>query len=54
MKTTKTLVATLVLAALPSFGFAMCSGYGHQEASISCAAGTVYDADTKTCVTVSG
>ncbi len=54
MKTTKTIFASLILAALPSIGFAGCSGYGHQEASMSCADGMVYDAETKACVTVSG
>lgn len=50
---TKTLLATLALALAPSIGFAACSGYGHSEtASISCAEGSVYDADTKACVPV--
>ena len=55
MKSTKTLFATLVLATLPSFGFAMCSGYGHEQtASMSCAEGMVWDAATQTCVKVTG
>lgn len=54
MTKTKTLFVALALAAVPTLGFAQCSGYGHQEASMSCANGTVWDADTKTCVTVSG
>jgi len=52
MKLTALLTA-LVLTAAPSFAFAMgCSG-GHQEASMSCANGTIWDADSKTCVTAS-
>lgn len=54
MKTSKILIVALAMVAAPSMSFAMCSYGKHQEASISCADGTVYDADTQTCVTVSG
>ena len=54
MMSKKTLLVAVMLTALPSLSFAMCSGYKHQEASMSCADGTVYDAESKTCVTVSG
>lgn len=54
MKTTKTLIAAATLAVLPTLGFAQCAGKVHQEAMMSCADGMVYDAESKTCVTVSG
>lgn len=51
----KTLCVALALTVIPTLSFAMCSGYGHdQAASMSCADGTVWDAQTGTCVTVSG
>ncbi|WP_420863888.1 carbohydrate-binding module family 14 protein [Algirhabdus cladophorae] len=43
----------MVLTAAPSFAFAMGCSSGHTEASMSCANGTVWDADSKTCVTAS-
>ena len=54
MKTTKSIFVALALAALPTLSYAECSGYGHQEAAMSCADGTVWDPEAKTCVTVSG
>jgi hypothetical protein len=49
---TKTLAVALVLTLAPTLSFAMgCSGYKHQQA-MSCADGTVYDADTQSCVKV--
>ena len=55
MKTTKTLLAAVVMTALPTLGFAMCSGYGHSEqASMSCVEGTIWDADTQSCVKLTG
>ncbi|WP_373028071.1 carbohydrate-binding module family 14 protein [Sulfitobacter sp.] len=41
-------LSTLALVVLPTFGFATCSS---QEHAMSCAEGTVYDAETATCVT---
>ena len=41
-------LATLALVALPSFSMAMCSS---QEHAMSCAEGTVYDAESASCVT---
>jgi hypothetical protein len=47
--TTKTLLAALALTLLPAVSFAMgCSGKSHQTQS--CGVGTVWDADTQTCV----
>lgn len=43
----KTLLAAAALATLPALGFAACSG-SHQ--AMSCAEGTVWDADSGTCV----
>lgn len=40
-------LSTLALVALPSFGFAMCASQKH---AMSCAEGSVYDAETATCV----
>ena len=55
MKTTKTLCAAVLLTALPTLGFAACSGYGHyNEASMSCAEGTIWDADARACVKLTG
>jgi len=51
MKTTKTLAAALVLATLPTFGFAMCQWGEHETTAASCAEGMVWDATTGTCVT---
>ena len=42
-------LSTLALVVLPSLGFAMCSSEQHV---MSCAEGTVYDAESATCVTV--
>ena len=53
MKTTKTLIVALALSALPGLAFATCSFGTHQEASMSCAEGTVWDAETEKCVTAS-
>ena len=56
MKTTKTLLVAVALSAMPAFAFAMgCSGYEHQQqAAISCADGTVWDADKRACVKLTG
>lgn len=50
--TIKSLAAAVALSVLPAMGFAYECGFGKEEtASISCAEGTVYDANTGTCVT---
>ncbi|MDU8944983.1 hypothetical protein [Ovoidimarina sediminis] len=54
MTTKKTVLFALLLSALPTLSFAMCSGYGHQEATMSCADGSIWDTEKKACVTVTG
>ena len=49
MTTTKLLLATLALAALPTVLAAGCPS-SHEQASMSCADGTQWDADTRSCV----
>ena len=50
--TIKTLLTTAALTlASATAGFAACSG--HDQASMTCAEGTVYDADTNTCKVIS-
>ncbi|MGR3802293.1 chitin-binding domain-containing protein [Marinibacterium profundimaris] len=44
----KTAIVTLALATLPALASADCS-WSHQQAQ-SCAAGTTWDAETRTCV----
>jgi hypothetical protein len=44
----KIALATATLMLLPSLGMAM--GCNHSKQAMSCAAGSVYDADTNTCV----
>ncbi|MCE8001018.1 MAG: adenylosuccinate lyase [Rhodobiaceae bacterium] len=44
----KTLFVVFGLLVLPASGYAMCSGHDHQ--ALSCAEGTVWNADTQTCV----
>ena len=46
----KTLLAAFVLTALPGFAYAQCSWGGAQEATMSCADGTTWDAASQTCV----
>ena len=49
----KMTVAALLLTLTPGLAFAMgCSGGDHssKQASMSCAEGTLFDADTNTCV----
>jgi hypothetical protein len=51
MKTFKTAIAALALAALPTIGFAMCSGMEHKNTTAaSCPQGMVFDPATGTCV----
>ncbi|MBT0957141.1 adenylosuccinate lyase [Alphaproteobacteria bacterium KMM 3653] len=48
---TKTVLAALALTLAPTLALAMGCGSEHsQEASISCADGTTYDADAGKCV----
>ncbi|WJY21338.1 hypothetical protein QTA57_16495 [Fontisubflavum oceani] len=48
----KTLLAALALMTAPSLAIAECSwGHGSNEASISCAQGTTWDAESQRCVT---
>ena len=54
MTTKRTVLIAAVLATLPTITFAMCSGYGHQEATMSCADGMTWDKETNSCVTVTG
>lgn len=50
----KTLLTALTLTLLPGFAFAMgCSSFGHTTASMSCAEGMTFDAETETCVPIS-
>ena len=48
-----TLLTVLVFTAAPYSALAMGCSDGHKEASMSCADGTTWDADTEKCVTVS-
>ena len=53
----KTLLAALALATAPGLAFAECSGFGHsksEQVTMSCAAGSVYDAETERCVPTTG
>lgn len=54
--TIKTLLATAAITLVTATsGFAEGCQWGkHETASMSCAAGTVYDAETNTCKVVSG
>lgn len=49
--TIKTLVSAALLVAAPTFAFAQCSSGHHDEKVVmSCADGTVYDAEKNECV----
>ncbi|MEM6824338.1 MAG: adenylosuccinate lyase [Pseudomonadota bacterium] len=50
MTKTKTLFTVLLFSVAPGIAAAGCFGYGQQEASISCADGTVWDAQERACV----
>jgi len=54
MTLTKSLLAAIALAALPTLATAECFGTDHDEASMSCAAGTVWDAASRSCVPTTG
>lgn len=47
-------LATLVVTLLPAVASATCFGDRHEEASMSCADGTVWDADSRSCVPTTG
>ncbi|MDW3182141.1 MULTISPECIES: adenylosuccinate lyase [unclassified Roseobacter] len=48
--TIKTLAAAVALTLAPALAFAAGCNYGKEEITMSCAAGTVYDTDSKSCV----
>ncbi|MGZ2257593.1 carbohydrate-binding module family 14 protein [Roseobacter sp. A03A-229] len=48
--TIKTLAAAVALTFVPALAFATGCNYGKQEVTMSCAAGTVYDSTTNSCV----
>ncbi len=52
--TTKTLFAAAVLALTPALAMAECSWGKHEQQAMTCADGTVYDADSNTCKVVTG
>ncbi|MEM7719534.1 MAG: hypothetical protein AAF222_10035 [Pseudomonadota bacterium] len=45
----KLLLATLVVAATPGLALAMCSGYGHDQVTMSCPEGQSFDATSQSC-----
>lgn len=47
---TKMLLATLVLAAAPTMTLAQCFGHEKEQVTMSCAEGTVYDAESQSCI----
>ena len=52
---TKTLLAALALSTLPGLAMAQCFGdHAKEQVTMSCAAGSVYDADTQRCVPTTG
>lgn len=46
----KLTLAALALTFLPTFAFAVCSGDEVDQTAASCMPGTVWDAETSTCV----
>ncbi|MEM7521218.1 MAG: adenylosuccinate lyase [Pseudomonadota bacterium] len=47
----KTLAIAVAITALPTLSFAMGCNYGkHETATMSCAAGTVFDSATNSCL----
>ncbi|SEK59284.1 hypothetical protein [Roseovarius nanhaiticus] len=49
----KTLGIALVLTLAPTLSLAMGCNYGKDKQAMSCAAGSTYDADSKSCLPVS-
>ena len=43
------LLAALITAATPGLALAMCSGYGHEQVTMSCPEGQSFDAATESC-----
>ncbi|MEM1073447.1 MAG: chitin-binding domain-containing protein [Pseudomonadota bacterium] len=53
--TIKTLAAAVAFSIIPALGFAYECSYGkNNQASMSCAEGSVYDAQSGTCVPTTG
>jgi len=50
MKKSNAFLATVVLALLPTVSFATCFGEKHEQVTMSCSEGTVWDGQTQTCV----
>lgn len=46
------LIASLITAATPGLALAMCSGYGHEQVTMSCPQGETFDAATQSCKAV--
>ena len=51
--TIKALAAAVALTVVPAFAYAECS-FGKHQAAMSCADGTVYDAQSGACVATTG
>ncbi|MEL6463334.1 MAG: carbohydrate-binding module family 14 protein [Pseudomonadota bacterium] len=51
---TKTVLVALALTLAPTLSLAMGCNYGKEQQAMSCAEGTVFDADTNTCVATTG
>jgi hypothetical protein len=50
----RTILVAAILAVLPGLSFATCMGASHgDQAAITCAEGTQWDAETATCIPVS-
>jgi len=49
----KTLGIAMVLTLAPTLSLAMGCNYGKDQQAMTCAAGSAYDADTKSCLPVS-
>ncbi len=43
------LLAATVLAVSPGLALAMCSGYGHEQVTMSCPEGQTFDTATESC-----
>lgn len=46
----KTLMTAAALTVLPGLAMAMCSGMKYDTMAMSCAEGSTWDAETRTCV----
>ena len=45
----KLLLATFIVAATPGLALAACSGYGHDQVTMSCPEGQQFDTSTQSC-----